>query len=70
MVIFRHSLAYPGLIEECPGGQLLQDANLGEDVQVVEFDRFFVVAEGVARGRLCQILSARILREDLMSSGR
>jgi hypothetical protein len=67
MVVFRHSLTYPSLIEECPGGQLLQNANLGKDVQVVEFDRLFVVAEGVARGRLCQVLSARILREDLVS---
>jgi hypothetical protein len=70
MVIFRHSLAYPGLIEKRPGGQLLQNANLCENVQVVEFDWLFVVAERVARGRLCQILSSRILREDLVPSER
>jgi hypothetical protein len=61
VVLFRHALAYPCLVEESPCGQLLQDADPGEDVEVVEFDRvFFDIAEGIAQGCFCQVLSSRV----------
>jgi hypothetical protein len=68
VILFRHALAYPCLVEECPCGQLLQDADPGKDVEIVEFDRvFFDVAEGIAQGCFCQVLSSRVFREDFDS---
>lgn len=54
-------------IVQCPDGQLLQYADLGEDIEVVEFGGFFVDAKGVVCGRLGDVLATRVLVEELQA---
>jgi hypothetical protein len=67
VLIIRHTLADACLVEERPYGQLLQDSDPGEDVEVVKFGGLFLLTKRIALGRFCMVLSSRIFGEDFCS---
>lgn len=67
VLLLRHLLTYAIGIAKRPGGKLLENANFGESVHVVELFGLFIDSEGVALRGLGDVLAARILIEYLQT---
>ena len=46
----------------------MQHAYLCEDVEIVEFEGFLVLSEGIAGGRFCNVLAAGVFVKNLESA--
>lgn len=63
--LLRHALPEFLRIPQRPGSQLMDDAQLGKRVKLVELQWLFRVAEGIKRRRFGIVLTTRVLIEVL-----
>jgi hypothetical protein len=64
LVLGHHTSNAVG-IEESPVAELVQNANPREDIEIVEFERLFLLAEGISFGCFGQVLSAGVFVEEI-----